>query len=176
MLFMLFVVLINILIIMSLNSQLSLKTNQYENHIVKNDIEKIIYQEKIILNAVNSFCKSDVEACYDLMSETSVAYIPIANLANFVADSFVLENLDNSFFKSIYLDLENKEIGVIHNITDDSLRNKYLENSLNKNQIINCLLENEVCENGIVKNIQMTQSLIEKLNIVEEAKKEEALL
>ena len=54
MLFVLIIVIINILIVISMQSQLSLTTSQYENHIVDNSIERTILQEKMLLNAAES--------------------------------------------------------------------------------------------------------------------------
>ena len=57
MLFVLIIVIINMLIVISMQSQLSLTTSQYENHIVDNSIERTILQEKMLLNAAESYCK-----------------------------------------------------------------------------------------------------------------------
>lgn len=156
------IVIINLLIVMIVNAQLSLTTSQYENHIVNNDIEKIIYQEDMLLNATNSFCQKNIEECYLLLENDRKVFIDKNDLMDFLPDSLILETSDGSFFQNIYIDLDNQEIGIIHNINNLHLKNQYFENSLNKNKNISC--NDETCISGITKKRMMSESLISSLN------------
>lgn len=159
MLFVLIIVIINILIVISMHSQLSLTTSQYENHIVDNSIEKTILQEKMLLNAADSYCKANVDECFSALYLDRIITLDREKLIPHLPDSINLETHNDVFFQNVYIDLDSKEIGIINNITDQNLKNMYFQNKLNKpNQelTINCIDNGSNC----VKTKKMSRKLI----------------
>ena len=158
MLFVLIIVIINILIVISMQSQLSLTTSQYENHIVDNSIERTILQEKMLLNAAESYCKTNIDECFSILHLDRIITLDREKLIPHLPDSINLETHNDVFFQNVYIDLDSKEIGIVNNITDQNLKNMYFQNKLNKPNpelTINCIENGSNC----VKTKKMSTKL-----------------
>ena len=164
MLFVLIIVIINILIVISMHSQLSLTTSQYENHITDNSIERTILQEKMLLNAAESYCKTNIDECFSALYLDRIVALDREELIPYLPDSINLETHNDVFFQNVYIDLDAKEIGIVSNIIDQNLKNMYFQNKLNKQNpelAINCIDNGSDCVKTKKMSIKLENSLKE---------------
>lgn len=162
----LILIIVNTLIIMGLNSSLSLMTNQYQNNIILNNTETIINQEKILSSAVDSFCRVNIDNCFNELKTNNIKNFSEIEIGAFIPNNVKLEKMNDEFFQNIAIDYINKTVIITHNVNDINNREKYFGNRLNKHKDISCFNnETAPCASTMIyKKEKISEELNIKLN------------
>lgn len=142
-------ILINALIIMSINSAYTYKIASYINSFKVPIIQTQILLEQSVFNAVNDKCMKNFDICYD---DTKRLY-NLSNLATFLPPNtnFNISIIDQNF-KEINIDLVTKEVVYKHNILNVTDRSNYIKHYMNKNYTFMCIDGSELpCNAGFIE-------------------------
>ncbi len=168
-------IIIQTLILIGINAELSLKINQQKNEINIDEIEKIIIQEKIIKEAVDSYCRKEINNCFQELKDNNIKNISIEEIKGYMPN-ISIEKINENFYNNIAIDYQTKKIILTHEINNINNRAKYLNHYKNKKETINCINnETKPCESNIlykIKNIseELEIKLKEKEIIILEEK------
>lgn len=155
------VVIINMLIIMAMNATLSLKTTQYKDNITIDTVETLINQEKIMTEAIDSYCRNNIDICFTNLKTNNIKNMQVEELIDFIPNGINLEKMNDLFYQNIAIDYQNKQIILTHEINNLLTREKYFTNYKNKNQETICINnETKPCVSNIVyKNVLISEDL-----------------
>lgn len=128
---------ITILLISSFSSLYSLKINQYINFFKPVKEKQFIFQEKIVIEAVDSYCRKNFTECRTQTEATSEMFFTLAQLQPF-SPELVNLNFATTPYSEIKLNTTTKKITIFHKINDLNIRTTYSNYYLQKNQNLIC--------------------------------------
>lgn len=148
---------ITTLIVSILSSIISSKTNEYELLKKSDKIKEFVFQEKMIKEAVDSYCRINFNVCLASTEISNEIVIPKSALTNYYPSTDL--TVINNSFTEIKLRTDTKEIFITHSI-DLNTRNGYVKHYINKLQNISCVGGEALpCSGSIVKKIPYSEEL-----------------
>jgi hypothetical protein len=145
------IVLINILIISNFNSLYSLKINQYITSFKEPKTQEFIFQEKMVKEATDSYCRNNFQTCKT--KTNNLGTIMTLTLADIQPYSPTLYNLNYATipFYSIELNSTSNTIKIKNQINDSTKRIEYFSHYLNKNNNVYCEdLSQKPCNTSLI--------------------------
>lgn len=150
---------ITTLIVSALSSIISSKTNEYELLKKNDNIKEFVFQEKMIKEAVDSYCRINFNVCLASTKATNEIIIPKSALVNYLPATNL--TLISNSFSEIKLRTDTKEIFITHSMNLKN-RKEYVSHYINKLQNISCVGGEALpcSESGsIVKKIAYSEEL-----------------
>jgi len=132
----LLIVIVTLMVSANLDSIYTLKIGQYNNQIRSTLLNQFIYQEKIVKEAVDSYCRKNITSCPKI-TDTNLT---LSDISNYTLNGINDLNVVTDDFFLITIDPSSNSILLKHKMTLDQ-RKKYFNDFLNKNEDI-------YCENG----------------------------
>jgi hypothetical protein len=129
---------ITILLVANINSVYSLKISQYINSFKTPTVEQFYYQEKMLKEAVDSYCRNNFTSCKDpdtngevrILQHKILDYTPVTAIENLGAAT--------TPFSDIYLKIDADNITLVHSMSATE-KTDYKSHYFNKNANISCV-------------------------------------
>lgn len=131
------IIIITLLSLLSINALFSLKINQYINSFKVPIVKQFISQEKMIIEATDSYCRFNFSTCESNTSITNEMTLTLTDIQPYMPQYTQL-NFGTRLYESIRLNKFTKEITLIHKIPNPNERLDYINHHLNKNEQIFC--------------------------------------
>lgn len=139
---------ISLLLVSSIQSIYSLKIAQIQNNIVDNSVQTVIFQEKIVKEALDSYCRLNFNVC---KADTVIDDIFTANIG-ILTQYMPNLTMKTGYFSNLELVRSTTSIKIIHTISNLEDRVKYFQHYRNT----------AVCLNGSVIPCDTPEVLVEQ--------------
>lgn len=140
---------ISLLLVSSIQSIYSLKISQIQNNIVDNSVQTVIFQEEIVKNAIDSYCRTNFNIC---KADTLIDDIFTVN-AGILTPYMPSLIIKPGYFSNLELVRSSATIKIVHTIDNIEERAKYFQHYKN----------NAVCANGSAIPCDTPEVLVERV-------------
>lgn len=133
-------ILINALVILSINAGYSYKTASYINSFkVPSELTENLVDDNV-MNTIDFMCQDNITECYSQLKITKKMTYSKNDLNKNITDNINLSNeLIDISFNELSIDMDSKKIKITHVINDIEKRKKYINYYLNKNYEFYCV-------------------------------------